>query len=219
VRLHRSRGDLQAAARDAERFERAFRRAFAGRSAATGPGGPVAAVLDVIALDHLGRGEAARALEHYQRLFPDSATPGWGIYATAGLNGRMLQSVARKQLGDRPTAERELRAYLAEIAPLSVAEAGFEPFAVHAFLGETDAALAALKKASDAGFSQGWWGLRDGAFDPEYAAVLNDPRFRALFGELERRIAAARESYLADPDLPLETLLAAGLVPRESGSE
>jgi hypothetical protein len=169
VRLHRSRGDLQTAARDAERFEHAFRQAFAGRSEATGPGGPVAAVLDVTALDHIGRGEAARALEHYQRLFPNSESLGWGIDATEGLNGDAPVSRPRWVI---PRLSASLRhPARSHCCPLP---SGIEHGAC---LCETDAPLAA-RKSHRRGFSKA-----GGAGDGARSNALNDPRW-APFSEL-----------------------------------
>jgi hypothetical protein len=123
----------------------------------------------------------------------------------------MLQAAARKQSGDRATAAAELRSYLQEIEAKPIAESGFIPFALYAFLGETEQAIAAFQKAADGGFSKGWWGLKNGTFDPDYAAVWADSRVQQQFTALEMRITAQRDSFLSDPDLPTELLLQAGL--------
>jgi len=46
-------------------------------------------------------------------------------------------------------------------------------------LSETDAAIAALEEVLAVGWLPGCWGLKQGAFDPDYAVVIEDPRFTA----------------------------------------
>jgi len=89
------------------------------------------------------------------------------------------------------------------------------PFSLHAFLGETELAISAFEKAANTGFSKGWWGLKDGAFDADYATVLADPPFQKLFATVESRIAGQREPYEANRELPIEMQVQAGLIPRQ----
>jgi hypothetical protein len=71
-----------------------------------------------------------------------------------------------------------------------------------ALLGETQAALDALEAAVDAGYVYEWWMLKEAAFDPDYATVLAEPRFEALYDRITARVAEQRDSFLADPELP-----------------
>ena len=94
----------------------------------------------------------------------------------------------------------------------------FVPFTILAMLGETDAAIAALQTAVDAHRPWGWWGwwaLKDGAFDPDYAAVLADPRYQVIYAGMQQKLAAMRQSYQARPELSEGELREAGLDPEE----
>jgi len=44
--------------------------------------------------------------------------------------------------------------------------------------------------------------LKDGAFDPEYKAVIADPRFESLYQHITARVDDMREAFLANPELP-----------------
>ena len=87
---------------------------------------------------------------------------------------------------------------------------GFTRFTIHAFLGETDKAITELKKCVDAGWLVGWWGLKDGGFDPNYAAVIADPRFVELYADIENRVRLMREDFFAHPELPAQLQIQKG---------
>jgi len=215
AQLNRARGDLATAADAARAFREALSSQTNRHGALTGfIDAPPASILDTLALRALFHADAVSALAHYESLFPglESLHPGLG--GSDGFNPRVLKAAARKQLGDRAGAEAEMRAYLRELEPAPVSGqqgSGFIPFALHAFLGERDAAIEALRKAADAGFTKGWWGLKDGGFDSDYAAVLADPRYQELLGRIEAMVTTQRQAYFDNPDPPLELQIAAGL--------
>ena len=102
---------------------------------------------------------------------------------------QVLMAVLQRLTGDPEGAERNLREFLDRIrdVPVNGKEGiGFTRFTVYAFLGETDAAIAALEEAIRADWLPGWWGLKDGDFDPIYAKVVADPRFKRLYAEIPR---------------------------------
>lgn len=74
-------------------------------------------------------------------------------------------------------------------------------FAVLAFLGETEAALAELEQQVEGGIVAGWWALTEGAFDPNYAAVMAEPRFEAAYARILTIVADQRAGFLAQPEL------------------
>jgi hypothetical protein len=71
-------------------------------------------------------------------------------------------------------------------------------------LGETDEAITELQRVVDSGWLSGWWILKSGEFDPNYAAVTADPRFVALNQGIEQHVAELRANYLENPELPPE---------------
>jgi hypothetical protein len=75
-------------------------------------------------------------------------------------------------------------------------------FTILAMLGRTEEALDEFERRVDAGYLYLWWQLKDGAFDPDYAAVVDDPRFEALYARITTRVDELRASFLAEPDLP-----------------
>jgi hypothetical protein len=59
-----------------------------------------------------------------------------------------------------------------------------------------------LAAVVDSGYLFQWYALKDGAFDPDYAVVIADPRFQALYARITARVDELREAYLEQPDLP-----------------
>ena len=146
----------------------------------------------------------------------DPGTVSWRPFDGPARPQAVLYAISLRHAGQPQEADRLLRDVLADVAdvPIRGAEGkGFAEFVAHAFLGETDAAIAALQIAVDEGWLPGWWGLGFGAFDDNYAAVLDDPRFKRLFAGIEARVTDMREAFRADPDLPPDLLRAAGLAP------
>jgi len=212
VQANRQLGDMATAADYARQFEQTYRRAFKKPEGPLDTGGPPAALLDAPALLLLQQGEPAEALEYYAGIYSSLADNPFSMMDTMGLNARLVRAVALKQTGQQAEAEANLRAYATEIAswPPDLL-AGLVPFAIHAILGETDAAIAAFKKAVERNELSAWWALKDGAIDEDFARVLADPRFQAEFSKLEQSVAAQREDFLANPDLPLDVQITAGL--------
>jgi tetratricopeptide (TPR) repeat protein len=167
---------------------------------------PALTMLDILALADIQRGQPLAALERYRIALPDPKAWPYQNRGAGPLPTPALVAVLHRLTGDDGSCNRILRDFLARIAAEPVKGdyegSGFMRFTLHAFLGETDAAIAALEEAVKAGWLPGWWGLKAGAFDPNYAAVMADPRFERLYGELEDRVKRMREDFLAHPDLP-----------------
>jgi tetratricopeptide (TPR) repeat protein len=217
AQMERARGQLEAGAVHAERVHREYLMQQPGYPDLPALYGLVMEVLDLLALHDIETGMPQMALERYELLLPMLRQETWISPYTTSLHGRVISAAIRKLLGDRDRAEAELRDYLADLAALPTAElrqARFIPFTIHAMLGETDAAIVALQKAVNADVTSAWaswWSLKDGAFDPEYAAVLADPRYKAIYDGMQARLRTMRESYQANPELSAEDLLEAGL--------
>jgi len=216
ARLERARGQLDAGAAHAERFRRDFLQLDPAYPDISGYYGPPWAVLDILALRDIEMGRPREALQRYALLFPSMPDETW-IGACDGVCGRVIRAGILKMLGEREQAETDLRDYLTDLAatpPEELAQARFIPFTIHAMLGDADAAVAALQQAVDAGIPWawwGWWGLKDGEFDPDYAAVLADPRYQAIYADMAGRLDAMRTSYQANPELSEQDRREAGL--------
>ena len=126
------------------------------------------------------------------------------------LQPMVLLGALRKQAGDVEGGKAQLRTYLDHIRnPQVVGRTGGLPrieFATLAMLGDTQAALDALERAVDQGRIYQWWSFRDGAFDPDYAAVIADPRFEALEDRIrvrveDQRLALGQQPELSEGDL------------------
>lgn len=180
----------------------------------SGQNGVLLTCFELLALVDLERGEAQSALDRYRdaNLHAENLTSR-NSHRRA-IRPPVMYAVLHRHSGQPKEAERLLRVLLDRIAGQPVRGAhgqGFTEFTIHAFLGETDAAIAALQTAVDEGWLPGWWSLEHGAFDANYAAVLADPRYKRLYREIDSRVADLRESFRANPDLPRERLLEAGL--------
>ena len=216
ARLERARGNLEAAAVHAERFLVEFVQKEPDFPDISALHGPPRAVLDILALRDIQVGRPEEALQRYNLLFPAMQDETW-IGACDAICGRTIKAAILKLLGESDRAEAELRDHLADLAaagPPELRQARFIPFTIHAMLGETDAAIAALQAAVEADLPWAWWGwwaLGDGAFDPDYAAVLADPRYQAIYDGMQARLTAMRESYETNPELPESELQEAGL--------
>ena len=68
---------------------------------------------------------------------------------------------------------------------------GFLEVAAHLFRGDRPQAIAALKRAIDAGCRSGWWHFRE----PFYDSMLQEPEWVELLTELEADIARQRQWY------------------------
>ncbi len=213
VQISRQTGDMAEAAAKARDFEQGYRRFSRKPLGPMDPGGPPAAILDAPALLMLQQGKPTEALDYYAGLYTTLAGRQFFMFETMGLNARLVRAAALKQTGQRAEAEEDLRAYAAEVKTWPpAAPRGLIPFAIHAMLGETDAAIAAFQQAVELNQVSAWWALKDGAIDPDYARVWVDPRVQAEFNKLERSVAVQREDFLANPDLPLDVRITAGLI-------
>ncbi|MDX1460825.1 MAG: tetratricopeptide repeat protein [Xanthomonadales bacterium] len=107
---------------------------------------------------------------------------GMALYATGDTErGRELLNAAREYY--------ESQTYI-----------GPGPVFIHAFLGEKDEAIAALRRAMDEGWRFNWFRVtRYPMFDP----MLSEPEWVELITELEADIADQRRWYEENKDLPV----------------
>jgi hypothetical protein len=169
---------------------------------------------ELLALVELGRGQAQSALDRYSTARLDPEKLSLEYFRGPAFPPAVVYATLQRYTGHAAEADRRLRKILPRIAEEPIRGGrgkGFTEFTIHAFLGETDAAIRALQTAVDEAWLPGWWSLKFGAFDANYAAVLEDPRFEPLYLRIVSRVAEMRESFRANPDLPEALLLEAGL--------
>lgn len=77
---------------------------------------------------------------------------------------------------------------------------GMEEASLHMLEGNEAAALDALEELVDQDWRYYWWALKG---QPEFAPLLDRPRFRALFERLESGVREQREYFEANRDEPL----------------
>jgi len=162
--------------------------------------------VNTLALADFRRGKPSQALARFALAYPgnfDDMDPSWNDL----LRPPVMQAALYKRDGQRERAEGLLRDYLAwlrstEEGTFSSLQMDWTVFTIHAMLGETDLALRELEARVNSGYLYKWWALKDGAFDPDYAAVLADPRFEQLYARITARVDELREGYLANPEPP-----------------
>ena len=169
---------------------------------------------ELLALVDLNRGDPQASLDRYQNamLIPEKLS--WRNFDARAIRAAVMYAILHRYTGQTEEGDRLLRELLSRISEAPIrgeSGKGFTEFTIYAFLGETDAAIEALQAAVNDGWVLGWWSLEHGAFDENYAAVLEDPRFERLYDQIVSRVTEMRESFRSNPDLPQELLLEAGL--------
>ena len=157
-----------------------------------------------LALVEIGRGQAETALARFEAAYP-GPFEAMESYDNDLLRPAVMMAALHKQVGNRAHAEQLLRDYLAFVRD-PANDWRFRPrdwteFTILAFLGDTDGALSNLESVVDSGYLYQWYALKDGAFDSEYAAVIADPRFEALYARITGRVDELRQAFLAEPEL------------------
>ncbi|HMB61063.1 MAG TPA: hypothetical protein VKN35_14215 [Xanthomonadales bacterium] len=208
-------GDRERAVELAERYIREHLRTLTDWPDLSGQPPVMMRPFELLALADLSEGNAQAALERYTdaRLNPEKMSLDY--HDGPAITPAVMYAILHRYAGEPEASERLLRSLLPRIAQQNsenIRETGFAEFTVYAFLGETDKAIQALQAKVDEGWLLGWWSLEFGAFDPNYAAVLEDPRYKRLFNQIVSRVTEMRESFRANPDLPQELLQEAGLL-------
>jgi TolB-like protein/tetratricopeptide (TPR) repeat protein len=207
-------GDTERAVELAERYIREFLLTSASWPDLTNMNAPLLRTFDLLALVDVRSGDARAALDRYTTAHLDLGNLSSSALDGPAVSPAVVYAILHRYAGQGEQADQYLRQLLLRVAEEpdhSFGRTGFAEFTIHAFLGETDRAIEALQAAVDDGHLLGWWGLTFGDFDDNYAAVLADPRFERLHEKIIGRVAEMRESFRANPDLPRELLLEAGL--------
>lgn len=156
------------------------------------------------ALADITAGRHAQALSRLEAAYP-GPPDGLDSMFYEPLQPMVILGALLKHAGDAEGGEAQLRSFLDHIrhSPRIEREGGLPriEFTTLAMLGETAAALDALERAVDQGRLYQWWSLRDGSFDPDYAAVIAEPRFEALERRIQRTIEDQRTALELQPQL------------------
>jgi hypothetical protein len=138
--------------------------------------------------------------------------------AAMALRTQILLAALYKAEGQQEQARALLDGLLESAADAPVADAegaSFSRFMALAVKDEQEEALAELQAVAGQGWTGDWWLLDALEFDPDYARLMEDPRFQATRAQVEKRVRDMRESYLANPEPPAEQLARAGLSPMQ----
>jgi len=139
----------------------------------------------------IARTEAAfpKRSRDVERLAPDVLDPLW------------MRIALLKQIGQVQEALQLLRRYLAFLERDERLDErvrpGWSKFIAHALIGERHAALAEFERIADTPYHHRWYDLKTYSFDPDYAAVVGEPRFVATFSRIKSRADSMREQYLS----------------------
>ncbi|HME41191.1 MAG TPA: winged helix-turn-helix domain-containing protein [Steroidobacteraceae bacterium] len=147
------------------------------------------------------KGLIARALAAPDRQ-PDFADAPW--YArgerAAGISYRLDLAAAELQLGDRPSAERNLNTVLAMVDAMLAA--GVERYAtyelrakIHALKGQSDDAMRDFGTAVRLGWRRAWWASHEPYFD----SLRSRSDFQALLAQVSRSNEVLIANLTANP--------------------
>lgn len=200
--LYRATGDLVTASETARLFSRVFLESLADWPVLE-EYRPAGQVLTTLALEDIDIGRPNQALLRFQTAYPGNfeRQPTYDLYQPPVMTAALF-----KQLGDVESAESLLQDYLAYVKTQPMIDMwgglGFVEFTIHAFMGQKEEALAALKAALDLGYVHQWWMLKEASFDPDYARVIADPEFEALYSQIAENVDRMRAEFFAQPELP-----------------
>jgi TolB-like protein/Tfp pilus assembly protein PilF len=137
----------------------------------------------------------ARYAEAFPKLFARNlATPNNDRDACAAVELAVVLQKTGEEERARALLDRS-EAYFRTI--LLAAYFRWYPIAIHALRGDSEVALAMLREAAQTGLRSDWRYYRD--FAPEFASIRNEPKFKAIFADIERDMARQRAALAARP--------------------
>ena len=154
----------------------------------------------------LRSGDYATARSRYAKAFPQlfgEALPAFNrLDASAAVDlALVLQHTGEGERASELLARSE--AYIRKLPRMGIPGFGISDVVIHALRGDKAMALAKLREAGQAGWHNSWRYTRD--FDPNLASIRNEPEFKAVFADIERKMARQRARLAARPkDAPLE---------------
>jgi tetratricopeptide (TPR) repeat protein len=151
-------------------------------------------------VEFFGR-DFAEAEKLYTQLYEQDPLGGGNFYAAVSY----ASALGRIKMETDPAAGRELleQARKAELEIVGSNDQDPAPFyrlaATEASLGLTDAALAHLRAAAEAG----WIDYRSLGIDPRFDSLRDDPVYARLIEQMSARVASLRNAVLAKGELNL----------------
>jgi hypothetical protein len=152
-----------------------------------------------MALVDVRLGDAEGALARCEAAYPDGSRDVERL-APSALDPLWMRASLLKQVGQTQKADQLLRQHLAFLKGDEVTgepvRSGWSRLIAQALIGERQAALDELERIAGTPYHHRWYDLKTYSFDPDYAAVVGDPRFVANFGRIRARAGSLREAYL-----------------------
>jgi TolB-like protein len=148
----------------------------------------------------IGQGDPDTALARVEAAFPERSREVERL-ASEVLDPLWMRAALLKQVGQPQEADQLLQRHLAYLESEEVTAAskrfGWARFIALALAGKVDAALEELDRIAGSPYHHRWYDLQTYSFDPDYAAVVDDPRFVAIFGRIRSRADSMRKEYLS----------------------
>jgi TolB-like protein/Tfp pilus assembly protein PilF len=155
------------------------------------------------------QGDYSAARARYAASFPHLLTPELPTLNDREARAAIDLALVLQHTGESEQAKLLLdrsEKYVRTIPRMGTYGYGVSDVAIHALRGDTPRALARLREAERAGWRGGWHGwryYRD--FDPNLASIRNEPKFKAVFADIERDMARQRAELAKRPkDAPLD---------------
>ncbi len=156
--------------------------------------------LEILASIDLRRATPQNARQRYASAFPELLDPAGPRVDSRNLAAAVTLAAVLQATGEDALASTLLDASartLAGMPRLGPGGFGIADVSVYALRGDAALALAALRRAEQAGWRSGWRIARD--VDPTLAAIRGEPEFKAVFADIERDMAGQRAARASRP--------------------
>ncbi len=182
------------------RGEAAQARDYARRSFASDPRGEAWSI-KLLRNAELAAGNAQAARARYAAAFPELLAAAPPTIDTSNLRAAVDLAFVLQQTGEHERARLLLdrgEEFIRSIPRVPWNGYWIADAEIHALRGREREALAALRAAESAGWRSFWRYYRD--FEPNLAAIRNEPEFKAVFADIERDMAEQRARLAARPE-------------------
>jgi tetratricopeptide (TPR) repeat protein len=157
--------------------------------------------LSILGDADLERGNYDSARDRYAKAFPELLAAGQPKLDRANYQAAVDLVPVLQKAGDSSQANSLLdrsQDVMRRLPRLGWRGTGITDARIHALRGDKAGALAALREAGKAGWCGPYWRYyRD--FDPALASIRNEPGFKAVFADIDRKLAGQRAELAARP--------------------